>query len=102
MKNYLVMVYGAPAETEAERSMGMQLMADWYRALGPALVNPGAPFVGVRGVTARGVEEKTIGPNASGYAMIQADSLDGAAELARGCPLLEHGREINVFETFAM
>lgn len=56
----------------------------------------------IRRPAMQGVEEKASGPNASGYTMIQADSLDAAAELARGCPLLEHGREINVFETFAM
>ena len=98
----MVVVYGPPAEDEAQRSAGMEMMAAWYRALGSALVDQGAPFTGVRAVSDGGIEEEAIGPNASGYTLIQAESLDEAARLASGCPLLQHGRRINVFETFAM
>ena len=98
----MVVVYGPPAEDEAQRSAGMEMMAAWYRALGSALVDQGAPFTGVRAVSDSGIEEDAIGPNASGYTLIQAESLDEAARLASGCPLLQHGRRINVFETFAM
>jgi YCII-related domain len=98
----MVVIYGPPAENEAERLAGMEMMGAWYRALGTALVDPGAPFTAVRAVSERGIEKEAIGPNASGYTMIQAESLDEAAELVKGCPLLPHGRRINVFETFAM
>jgi len=41
---YVLLVYGPMAENEAEREAGMAEMAEWYRALGPALVDPGSPF----------------------------------------------------------
>ena len=102
MKRFLFVVYGPRAENEAERSMGMAEMATWYRSLGSALVDPGAPFVGAKNVSDAGVEDGPIGPNASGYNFVQAESLDAAADLAKGCPLLKAGRRITVFETFAM
>jgi hypothetical protein len=78
----------------------MAEMAQWYKSLGNALLDPGAPFTGAKTVSQGGLNNGPIGPNASGYAFVQADSLDAAAELARGCPLLQHGRRITVFETF--
>lgn len=79
----------------------MALMADWYRSLGSALVDPGAPFTAARTVSDQGVAD-AIGPNATGFNMVQASSLDEAIALARMCPLLEHGRQVTVFETLPM
>jgi hypothetical protein len=38
----------------------------------------------------------------SGYTIIAAESLDGAIELAKGCPILEGGGSIEICETFSM
>ena len=102
LNKYLLIVYGPPAENEAERSAGMAMMAEWYGSLGPALVDPGAPFVGARTVSDGAVDEGPNGPNPTGYNVVQAGSLDEATELAQRCPLLRHGRRITVLETFAM
>ena len=101
MKKFLLVVYGAVAESEAQRSAGMGEMAAWYGSLGSALVDPGAPFVGGRTVTDDGVGD-AIGPNATGYSMLQADSMEAATALVQGCPLLKHGRMLTVFETLPM
>lgn len=100
MKRFLIVVYGPLAEEEAERSAGMAEMADWYKSLGSSLLDPGAPFVAVRSVTDAAIEPGPIGPNASGYNFVQADSIAAASELAKGCPLLKFGRRIAVYETF--
>ena len=102
MNRYMLVIYGPPAEDEAQRRGGMEMMAAWYGSLGPALVDTGAPFTGVRAVLDGGVKDGGIGPNATGYCVVQAESLDAAVELAQRCPLLQHGRQINVFETLAM
>lgn len=39
---------------------------------------------------------------ASGYTILKADSLDAAVEMAKGCPVLQGGASISVFETFAL
>ncbi len=36
-----------------------------------------------------------------GYTILEADSLDAATQLARGCPLLQSGRQITVLDTFS-
>lgn len=102
MKKYLFVVYGPSAEDEGERAAGMAEMAGWYQSLGSALLDPGAPFTGAKTVSQNGVENGANGPNASGYNLVQADSLEAATELAKGCPLLKHGRRVTVFETFSM
>jgi hypothetical protein len=37
---------------------------------------------------------------ASGYSLLKADSLDDAVAKAKGCPVLQGGASITVFETF--
>jgi hypothetical protein len=37
---------------------------------------------------------------ASGYTIVQAESLDAAADMAKSCPVLQGGGQISVFETF--
>ena len=37
---------------------------------------------------------------ASGYSIIEADSLDAAVKMAKDCPVLLGGATISVFETF--
>jgi hypothetical protein len=55
---------------------------------------------------------KTVGPGGSvsdggsrglsGYSIVSADSLESAVELARGCPVLEIGGAVDVYEAIAM
>jgi len=101
MNKYLLVVYGPSAENEEERSAGMAMMADWYRSLGSALVDPGAPFTAAKTVSDDGVGD-AVGPNATGYNIVQAESLQAATALAKLCPLLKHGRKVTVFETLPM
>jgi hypothetical protein len=101
MKKYLLVVYGPSADNEQDRAAGMALMAQWYGAMGSALVDPGAPFTAARTVSSDGVAD-AMGPHATGYNVVQAESLDDAIALAKKCPLLEHGRNVTVFETLPM
>jgi len=101
VKKYLFVVYGQSADNVEERDGGMALMAQWYGALGSALVDPGAPFTAARTVSSDGVGN-AVGPHATGYNVVQAESLDDAVALAEKCPLLAHGRKVTVFETLSM
>lgn len=99
---YVLLVHGPMAENEAEREAGMAEMAAWYRELGPALVDPGSPFrAAVKTVSQDGVKDGPIGSQATGYNVIEAQSLSAAAELAKGCPLLKAGRQVVVYEAFS-
>jgi hypothetical protein len=99
---YVMLVYGPMAENEAEREAGMAEMANWYRSLGPRLIDPGGPFTGaVNTVSQQGVKDGPIGLQATGYNLIEAKSLFAATELAKGCPLLKAGRQVVVYEAFS-
>ena len=104
MTDYLLLYSGGRMpESEEEQAAVMQAWNTWMEGLGPALKDGGNPF--------NPGAAKTIGPDgsvragdgsASGYSIINADSLDAAADLAKGCPVLEGGATITVYETIAV
>jgi hypothetical protein len=78
----------------------MQAWTAWFAKLGDAVVDGGNPASHTRTIAADGsVQDDPSGP--SGYSIIQADSLDQAVALAKGCPVLQGGASIQVVETFA-
>jgi hypothetical protein len=104
MANYVFAYSGGKgvAADEAERNAQMARWGQWFGELGAAVVDGGA---------AMGTA-KTVGPGGSvgdggsrgltGYSIVSADSLDSAVELAKGCPVLEIGGAVDVYEVIAM
>ena len=103
MAKYLLLyVGGGMPETEAETAAVMKAWGAWYTTLGSAVVDPGNPFTPVaKSIASDGaVKEGPAGTMATGYTIIQAESLDQAAKLAQSCPVLQGGAAISIFETF--
>ena len=97
---YVLLYHGKAAENEQERAAGMQAMAAWYRQLGKALADGGAPFTGAaRTVSSNGAQDGAIGPTPTGYSILEAESLAEATAIAKGCPLLRSGRQAVLYET---
>jgi len=104
MANYVFAYTGGKgvAADEAERKAQYDKWGQWFAELGSAVVDGGA---------ATGTA-KTVGPGGSvnsggsrgltGYSIVSADSLDSAVELAKGCPVLEIGGAVDVYEAIAM
>jgi hypothetical protein len=104
MTNYVFMYSGGHgvAVDEAERAAQYAKWGQWFEELGAAVVDGGA---------ATGTS-KTVGPGGSvsdrgsrgvtGYSIVSADSLDSAVELAKGCPVLEIGGMVDVYEAIKM
>src|SRR3954453_11683174 len=97
MGKYLFVYHGGGmAETEEERNEAMAKWGQWSQELGDHLIDFGAPIA----------TQKTVGPDAgnpaTGYSLINAGSLDEAAELAGGCPILAGGGSVEVGETVEM
>ncbi|WP_108879821.1 YciI family protein [Anderseniella sp. Alg231-50] len=83
---------------------GAKLMARWeawMAGLGKAVVNPGHPVGKSSTVTSSGVTDDGGSNPLSGFSLVEADSMDAAIEMARGCPHIEHG-SIEIAETMAM
>ncbi len=98
-----VLVYrgGSMPETEEQQAQVMKAWTDWFTELGGAIKDPGNPttpgaaqHIGADGAVSGG------SPDVSGYSILKADSLDAAVTLSKGCPVLQGGATIDVYETF--
>jgi hypothetical protein len=101
MANFVLLYSGGSMpETEAEQAAVMQAWGAWFGGLGSALVDGGNPFSPVaRSIASDGtVSSGPVGTPATGYSIIKAESLGTAVEIARGCPILQSGGQISVYE----
>ncbi len=79
-------------EDEAAQSAVMAAWGTWFQNLGPALADGGNPVGQAKTIASDGSVSDGGGANpATGYSLIEADSLDAAVELAKGCPVLGGG-----------
>ena len=104
MTDYLLLYSGGSMpETEEAQAAVMKAWTDWMGQLGDGLKDGGNPFTPAA---------KTIGSDGSvrdggpapltGYTVLTAGSLDEAAVLAKGSPVLQGGGSVSVHETFEM
>ena len=102
MGNY-VFAYtgGSMAETPEAQEAAYAAWGQWFATLGDAVVEGGAPFGPSTAVRADGSTGSTTA-GLSGYSVIQADSLELAAKLAGGCPVLDNGGAVEVYESIPM
>ncbi len=76
----------------------------WYGKMGAAVTDGGAPFGASKSIAGPGASA-VDGPGttpATGYTIIEADSLDAAAAACADHPHLNHGGQVQVFETVDM
>jgi hypothetical protein len=101
MAKYL-MAYrgGGMAATDAEREASMAAWGAWLGGLGPAMLDMGNPFGPSASVSGDGSVSEGAPSGLTGYSLLQADSLDAASKLAKGCPVLAAGGSVEVYETF--
>lgn len=93
---------GKMPESEEEQATVMKAWTTWFEGLGNAVKDQGNPFTpAAKSIASDGtVSDGPVGSMASGYSIISADSLDSAAEMAKGCPVLQGGAQITVYEVF--
>lgn len=90
---------GAMAETEAEQQAVMHAWMGWFGALGASIIDGGNPF---GASTTVGGDGSVATAGLTGYSILSADSLDDAAGLAKGCPILSSGGTVDVYEAHDM
>lgn len=103
MTDYLLLYSGGGMpESEAEVADVMKAWDGWMTKLGPALKDGGNPFTPkAKTIDKSGkVSDGPVGTQATGYSIIQADSMDAAVKLAKDCPVFQGGAKISVYETF--
>ena len=73
----------------------------WFGTLGAAVIDGGNPFGESTAVASDGsITAATAG--LGGYSVLSADSLAGAADLSKGCPILAAGGSVEVYEAHDM
>ncbi len=90
------------AATPEEQEKAMQVWMSWFGSLGDAVVDVGNPFGPSSSVASDGSVSQGGASSLSGYSIVTADTLAQAAGLAKGCPVLEGGGAVDVYETIAM
>jgi hypothetical protein len=103
MAKYVLLYSGGQmGATPAEQQKQLQAWGAWFGKLGKAVVDGGNPFSDkVKTVSSEArVKDGATGQRATGYSIVEAGSIDAAAELAKGCPVLQSGGQITVYETF--
>jgi hypothetical protein len=99
MSNYLLAYRGGGmAETEEEQQAAMAAWGAWFGQLGSSIVDAGNPFSQSASVTNGGSVSNGAGSALTGYSVLSADTLDAATELAKGCPVLQSGGSVDVYE----
>jgi hypothetical protein len=78
----------------------MDAWGGWFASLGDKLVENGGPFGPGREISPLGTKELPMGLESyTGYTIINADNLDEAEKIARGCPSIT---SIRVYEIMSM
>jgi hypothetical protein len=104
MANYVFAYSGGNgmAADEAERNAQMAKWGQWFGQLGSAVVDGGAPTGTAKAVGPGGLVSDGGSRALTGYSIVSADSLDSAVDLAKGCPVLEGGGAVDVYEAISM
>jgi len=79
----------------------MQQWTTWFGTLGDAVVDIGNPFGAGTTVKDGGTSDGGAS-ELGGYSIINAESLAEAANKANGCPVLQSGGTVEVYEALAM
>ena len=103
MAKFIFVYHGGKApDSEAERDRVMAAWGAWMEGLGAALVEGGAPVGMSKTVNASGVSDDGGSNPVSGYSMVEAADHHTAADLAKGCPILQDGGSVEVAEILSM
>jgi hypothetical protein len=100
-KYVLAYTGGSMAETPEAQEAVMKAWMGWFGTLGSAVIEAGNPFGASTAVTGPGQTSATR-TGLTGYSVVEAASLELAAKLAGGCPVLDAGGTVEVFEALPM
>lgn len=93
---------GKKPESPEEGEKVMAKWGAWFQDMGAAVADGGGPVGMSKTVTSGSVTDNGGSNPASGYTVVTADNIDGAIALAKGCPILEDGGNVEVAEVIDM
>ena len=95
MPNYLLAYHGGgtPEGEEAQAAV-MEAWNDWLEHIGEAMLDLGNPVGDTRTVNSDGSVSAAPASPVSGYSIVEADDMDAALAIAKGCPVLADGGSV--------
>jgi hypothetical protein len=92
MQNYIFAYHGGKKpETPEEGQKEMERWGAWFAQMGDAVVNPGNPVGQSWTVSKSGISHDGGANPLSGFTVVKAASLEAAADMAKGCPIMSSG-----------
>ncbi|MDH5764149.1 MAG: YciI family protein [Nitrospinota bacterium] len=103
MPNFMIAYHGGDEPgSKKEGAAQLEKWKAWVKGLGDRVVNPGTPLTNSTLVTSTQVAQDDD-PNAmKGFAVVEADSIEAAVEIAQSDPFLANGGIICVSEMMEM
>jgi YCII-related domain len=104
MPTYLITYHGGPGmptDPEAAQQMLAAFQA-WVGEVGSAMRDPGAPLAAAKTVSADSETDGQAEAAIGGYTLVEAASLDEAAQLVRSHPFLARGGSLQVSESVSV
>jgi hypothetical protein len=103
MNQYIISYLGGdqPASPEAGKKHFVEYQA-WIGSLGDAAIQPMVPFKNIHTVSPDGSTTEGSSINMSGQTVIQAESIEAALVVAKGCPFLAINGTLEVAEVMVM
>jgi hypothetical protein len=96
MKKFIIFHYGFKKPTQEI----MDSWNKWFAALGDKIVDPGSPLGPGREISRSGTKDLPLGlESLTGYTIINAESIDAAENIAKGCPMIT---SVRVYEATSM
>jgi hypothetical protein len=93
---------GKMADTPEEQQQVMAAWGAWFGELGAAIIDGGNPFGASASVGSDGAVTAGAASRIGGYTLVNADSLDDATALSKGCPVLASGGAVEIYEALEM
>jgi hypothetical protein len=84
------------AQTPEQQAKSMEAWTTWFGQLGGALVDGGNPVGATRTVAANGAVSDGGTNTATGYSIINVNSIDEAVKASQMCPVLADGGSVEV------
>ncbi|MEM9278644.1 MAG: hypothetical protein AAGA76_08725 [Pseudomonadota bacterium] len=92
MAKYFYAYHGGKKPETPEAGMEfMNRWRSWMDSLGPAMVDRGYPAGMSKTLSSEGIADHGGSNPLSGISIVEADTIEAAIEMAKGCPHLDHG-----------
>lgn len=103
MTNFMIAYYGGNKPSSEEEGMAqMNKWKAWVEGLGETIINPGTPLMGTKIVTSSNIQDDNDPNSMKGFAVIKAESIEAAIEIAKSDPFLDIDGTIRVSQMMEM